>query len=82
MVDDFFDGAEKMREVYDARFRTPRVTSGDRFVWDFWYIPDQYSYLRTPGQNFFLLASTTTSSAACEPGDLPTSVAPASFVRG
>lgn len=53
MVGNFFDGAEEMRGVYDARFGTPRAASDDRFVWDFWHIPDQYSYLRTPGQNFF-----------------------------
>jgi hypothetical protein len=53
VVDNFFDGAEGMREVYDARFGTPRAASDDRFVWDFWHIPDQYSYLRTPGQSFF-----------------------------
>lgn len=53
VVDNFFTGTEEMREVYDARFGTPRAASDDRFVWDFWHIPDQYSYLRTRGQNFF-----------------------------
>jgi hypothetical protein len=35
------------------RFENPLNTTGDRFVWDYWHVPDQYTLLRTPADQFF-----------------------------
>jgi hypothetical protein len=53
IVPDFFEGAREMRAVFDARFEAPRHGHPDRFVWDFWHVGDQYTYVRTPAQRFF-----------------------------
>ncbi len=42
-----------MREVFDANFRSPRKTGRERFVWDYWDVPGQYSYVRTFAQPYF-----------------------------
>ncbi len=36
-----------------CRFRDPLKTTGDRFVWDYWHVPNQYTLLRTPADQFF-----------------------------
>ena len=28
-------------------------TTGHRFVWDYWHVPEQYTLLRTPADQFF-----------------------------
>lgn len=30
-----------------------RSTRGDRFVWDYWHVPGQYTHLRTPAWEYF-----------------------------
>jgi hypothetical protein len=42
-----------MRDVFDDRFAEPRSTRADRFVWDWWHVPDQYTALRTPAWTYF-----------------------------
>lgn len=42
-----------LRAHYDERFANPLITSSDRFVWDYWHVPGQYSLLRTPADAFF-----------------------------
>lgn len=42
-----------MRDHFESRFEDPRRGDGDRFVWDFWYVPDQYRLVRTPAYHFF-----------------------------
>lgn len=51
--DDFFGEAAALRASFDRRFGDPRQTRGDRFVWDFWHVPDQYTLVRTPADHFF-----------------------------
>lgn len=34
-------------QVFDDRFQDPRRTSEDRFLWDFFHIPNQYTMHRT-----------------------------------
>ena len=42
-----------LRQVFDDRFSNPLETSADRFVWDYWHVPGQYSLMRTPADGFF-----------------------------
>lgn len=53
VVDRFYPGARDLRATFDARFADPRSTRGDRFAWDWWHVPDQYTLLRTPAWLYF-----------------------------
>ena len=53
VVDDFAPEAEALRAHYDGRFADPRSARGDRFVWDYWHVPGQYTALRTPAWQYF-----------------------------
>lgn len=53
IVDRFAPEADALREVFDARFANPRGTGADRFVWDWWHVPGQYTALRTPAWTYF-----------------------------
>lgn len=39
--------------ILTCRFKNPLHTTGERFVWDYWHVPDQYTLLRTPADQFF-----------------------------
>lgn len=39
--------------LLDRRLGDPLSTSVDRFCWDWWYVPGQYTLLRTPAEAFF-----------------------------
>jgi len=52
-VDRFTPEAEQLRDVFDARFAAPREAHSDRFVWDYWHVPGQYTALRTPAWTYF-----------------------------
>lgn len=51
--DGFAPEAKLLRAHFDARFADERSTRGDRFVWDYWNVPDEYTYLRTPAWLYF-----------------------------
>jgi hypothetical protein len=51
--DEFSPRGRALRAEFDARFADPKAARGDRFVWDFWHVPDQYTHLRTPADAFF-----------------------------
>lgn len=53
IVDRFDPEAARLRAVFDARFANPRGTGADRFVWDYWHVPGQYTALRTPAWTYF-----------------------------
>ena len=53
IVDRFAAEAVKLRHVFDGKFENPRSTSGERFVWDYWHVPGQYTALRTPAWTYF-----------------------------
>jgi len=53
IVDDFAPEARALRGAFDDRFADPRSTRGDRFVWDWWHVPGQYTALRTPAWTYF-----------------------------
>ncbi len=53
VVDRFATEAPALRRVFDARFEDPRRANSDRFVWDYWHVPGQYTALRTPAWTYF-----------------------------
>ncbi|MDB4958798.1 MAG: hypothetical protein JWO36_6367 [Myxococcales bacterium] len=53
IVDQFAPEARALRDVFDERFAEPRSTRADRFVWDWWHVPGQYTALRTPAWTYF-----------------------------
>ena len=52
-VDRFYSKAEAMRRVFDKKFENPLQAHAQRFVWDFWHVPGEYTHLRTPAFNYF-----------------------------
>lgn len=53
-VEDNFSGTgAALRQEFDRRFADPKAARSDRFVWDFWHVPDQYTLARTPADHFF-----------------------------
>ncbi|HVK61198.1 MAG TPA: hypothetical protein VM432_06590 [Bdellovibrionales bacterium] len=52
-VDSFSDDAKALRSHFEERFEDPRAGRSDRFVWDYWHVPGQYTSLRTPAYHFF-----------------------------
>jgi len=53
VVDRFAPEAGALRATFDARHEDPRVARPDRFVWDWWHVPGQYTALRTPAWTYF-----------------------------
>jgi hypothetical protein len=53
VVDRFAPEAKALRKVIDDRFKDPRRLHPDRFRWDLWNVPDQYTLLRTPAWEYF-----------------------------
>ena len=53
IVDRFAREATELRGSFDARFADPRRVHGERFVWDYWHVPGQYTALRTPAWSYF-----------------------------
>jgi hypothetical protein len=53
VVDRFAAESRALRKTFDERFADPRSTRGDRFVWDWWHVPGQYTALRTPAWTYF-----------------------------
>ncbi|HMN69096.1 MAG TPA: 2OG-Fe(II) oxygenase [Bdellovibrionales bacterium] len=52
-VDRFFPRARELRSVFDRRFANPLEAHRDRFVWDYWHVPGEYTHLRTPAYTYF-----------------------------
>jgi hypothetical protein len=53
VIDRFAPEAKALRAHFDERFENPRETRDDRFVWDLWHVPGQYTALRTPAYLYF-----------------------------
>ena len=41
------EDAAALRGVFDQRFADPRAIRPERFLWDYWHVPDQYTLVRT-----------------------------------
>lgn len=52
-VPGFSPQARPLRRHFDARFADPLHTRADRFVWDYWNVPGEYTVLRTPAFEYF-----------------------------
>jgi hypothetical protein len=52
-VDSFYPRAAELRSHFEERFADPRATRADRFIWEYWNVPGQYTQLRTPAYEFF-----------------------------
>ena len=53
IVDNFSKQAGKLRSFYEKQFINPLKMHQKRFVWDHWYVPDQYRLVRTPAYHYF-----------------------------
>eukprot|EP00903_Cladosiphon_okamuranus_P010694 g10107.t1 len=55
VMDSFLEDetAAGLRETFHDRFSKPREGNPERFVWDWWHVPDQYTLMRTPAENYF-----------------------------
>jgi 2-oxoglutarate-Fe(II)-dependent oxygenase superfamily protein len=53
VVDRFAPEAAALRRAFDAHFTDPRRAHAERFVWDYWHVPGQYTALRTPAWTYF-----------------------------
>lgn len=53
IVDQFFSQAQALRDEYLNRFAQPLRADQERFVWDYWHVPDQYTLMRTSAESFF-----------------------------
>jgi hypothetical protein len=52
-VPDFFPEAGELRAFFEERFVRDRENDPRSFVWDYWHVPDQYTYHRTYGNRYF-----------------------------
>ena len=49
----FLPEAKQLRHEFESRFVNPRSTDSERFVWDYWFIKNQYNAIRTPAMYYF-----------------------------
>lgn len=56
VVDSFLEEqtASQLRGVFSDRFADPRNGKPDRFVWDWWHIPNQYTLVRNRTNKYAL----------------------------
>ncbi|NJL25283.1 MAG: 2OG-Fe(II) oxygenase [Calothrix sp. SM1_5_4] len=53
VFDGFYPRAGRLRDVFDRKFADPLRSAPDRFVWDYWHVPGEYTLLRTPAYTYF-----------------------------
>lgn len=55
MIEDQFEPrlTRDLRRHVDGRFSSPLNANVERFVWDYWHVPGQYTLCRTPCEAFF-----------------------------
>lgn len=53
VLDRWSSSATDLRNHFEKVFENPHQPGSERFVWDYWNIPDQYALLRTPAYHFF-----------------------------
>lgn len=51
--DSFYPKAKLLRSHFEKNFSNPKQPNSERFIWDYWHVPDQYTLLRTPAYHFF-----------------------------
>ncbi|MGI8429748.1 MAG: hypothetical protein ACR2OB_10690 [Solirubrobacteraceae bacterium] len=50
---DFLAQAPALRSTFTERMQRRRPYDERSFVWDYWHVPDQYTYFRTFGERYF-----------------------------
>jgi hypothetical protein len=54
LVENFFPEADRLRAAVDAHFAEPmRHEPGRHQIWNYWYVPEIYTYLRTQPEKVF-----------------------------
>lgn len=51
--DSFYSKARALRAVFDQRFANPLQSHPQRFQWDYWHVPGEYTLVRTPAYTYF-----------------------------
>jgi len=51
--DQFYKNSKGLRNHFETQFQNPKETQSERFVWDYWHVPDQYTLMRTPAYHYF-----------------------------
>ena len=51
VLQDFSPNAASLRNEFDSHFATPYEQGAGHQVWNYWYVPDSYTYLRTGPEN-------------------------------
>lgn len=70
----FLPAARQLRDVFDERFAEPRSNAPERFLWDYWHVPDQYTLIRTQakvGQRQMRWAANVGVGSKCRCGQVP-----------
>ncbi|MCO5143266.1 MAG: 2OG-Fe(II) oxygenase [Oligoflexia bacterium] len=52
-IDQFFSKADRLRKTFEQKFTNPKESRSDQFVWNYWYVKNQYKLIRTPARYFF-----------------------------
>jgi hypothetical protein len=52
-IPDFFEHAAQMRSEFEAMVGPQRCASPQRFRWDYWHVPGQFTYMRTLARTCF-----------------------------
>lgn len=53
VLKNFYPESKKLREEFENYFRNPHSADAKRFVWDYWFIKNQYNLIRTPAYHYF-----------------------------
>lgn len=53
VIDGFTPRAKSLRRHFDDQFANPLSLEKQRFVWDYWHVPEQYTLVRTPAYHYF-----------------------------
>lgn len=51
--DRFYKDARGLRAIFDQRFAEPLKSHPQRFQWDYWHVPSEYTLIRTPAYTYF-----------------------------
>ncbi|MCB0408176.1 MAG: 2OG-Fe(II) oxygenase [Bdellovibrionales bacterium] len=53
IVDEFSQQTQELKKHFLNEFSKPLQATQNRFVWDYWHVPDQYTLVRTSAANYF-----------------------------
>ena len=47
VAEQFFDQADALRSAFESHFSNPQTHGAAQQVWNYWYVPGLYTYLKT-----------------------------------